>query len=160
MAVPSHRPRPSLPDQKAVDRGCQQQNLDAHVVFLSTDAAVSRSDPDADPREPIPEVEADQVAIDSESLDAVAVSPPTAGVGYQPSVAAKASNGLTDYAVREADRLMGREADGLTGREADGLTGCEADGLTVRETDGLQALGGNSRDTGSPHIPGEYPKKS
>ena len=149
-----------MPDQKAVDRSCRRQNLDAHVVFLSTDAAVSRSDPDADPREPIPEVEADQVAIDSESLDAVAVSPPTTSVDHQPSVAAKASNGLTNYTMREADGLMGHEADGLTGREAGGLTGSEADGLTVRETDGLQALGGNSRDTGSPHIPGEYPKKS
>lgn len=116
MPAPTHRPRPSLPDQEAIDRGCRRQDLDAHVVFLSTEA---KSDPDADPREPIPGVEADQAAIDSGSLDAVAVSPPTAGVG---PVAAE------DY--------------------------------TVREADGLQALGGNSRDMGSPHVPGEYPKKS
>lgn len=100
----------------------------------------TRSDPDADPREPIPQVEADQVAIDLGSLDAVADSLPTVG-GVGPSVVdgpapvyGEANYASADYTVREADRPQAP-----CGNPMGAISGATVSNL---------------------HIPGEYPKKT
>jgi hypothetical protein len=53
------------------------------VAFLAADQHI-RASPEADPREPIPPYEADPMAMNSGSLDAVAEAPPLTGEAIAP----------------------------------------------------------------------------
>jgi len=128
------------------------QSPDAHVAFLGSDSVAPRSDPEADPREPIPQEEVDQVAIDSGSLDAVAVAPPPNGedVTQQSPRPLVVDDNSPMYAPVNPPARS---------------TPTETVDYTVRETDRPETLQGNfldiiSRSTNSNlHVPGEYPKK-
>ncbi|KAF8250121.1 hypothetical protein K440DRAFT_653695 [Wilcoxina mikolae CBS 423.85] len=170
--VPSYRGEPSTPVKKTRETGYgidpitgepepqleqinhSPQSSGPHIAFLGSDSIAARSDPESDPREPIPQEEADQVAIDSGSLDAVVAAPPPNSeditqqsplplfVDDNPSVNAPAP-------VNDPIRTAPTEPVDYTVREAD-----------MPETLRDNSVDTISRDTISNlHVPGEYPKK-